>query len=118
MIGSGPIEEPTDPRLLAVTAYAGSRHGECIIRGLIVLNHLHRPDGDDLRCPTCRDSRGRRVPWPCRTYIEMSRALGADAQPILELADTIGVKVAPLLDIDAIVAADRKARWERNAIEE
>ncbi|MEV8634265.1 hypothetical protein AB0395_21680 [Streptosporangium sp. NPDC051023] len=112
MIGSGPIEEPGDPRLMALTAYAGSRHIECVLRGTVVLRHLHSP-GDphaELKCPTCRDSHGRRLPWPCRTYIEMVRALGGDPRPALDLADAMGIKIGPLLDIEALMHTDRQDR--------
>lgn len=103
-------------RMAAVAAYAGSQHGKLVLRGIAVLCHLHRPDSPEtaLVCPTCRDSRGRRAPWPCQTYIEISRALGSDPGPALRLAGMMGLKLPPALDIDALEYEQRMRTYARD----
>lgn len=105
-------------RGMAVAAYAGSLHGRRLLGGLAVLGELHAPadmvDGLDLRCPTCRDTHGRRAPWPCRTYVEMLRGLGCDPGPAVRLVELAGRRLPPPLDVEALVH-DQRTRDRRAA---
>ncbi|MEU8378266.1 hypothetical protein [Streptosporangium sp. NPDC048865] len=71
-------------RALAITAYAGSKHGEKLIAAIRYLNEKHGArdaDNFDLRCRTCRDSRGRPAPWPCSTRVDLGKILGVPVGP-------------------------------------
>ncbi|MFD9948810.1 hypothetical protein ACFWYW_46835 [Nonomuraea sp. NPDC059023] len=91
-------------RLTTIAAYAGASHGKLVLRAMAVLGHLHRPADPHkaLLCPTCRTSRGRHAPWPCPTFVEMSRALGFNTDKTLNLANLAGIKLPPPLDIDQL----------------
>ena len=110
------MSEADGYRALAIASYAGSLHGRRLLGGMAVLNALHRPaelddaaagDAVALRCPTCRDSHGRRAPWPCRTFVEMLRGLGCDPGPAGRLAQAQGIRLPPALDGEALVHAER-----------
>lgn len=70
-------------RMLAVTAYGGAEHGKLVLNGFKKLSELHaaRSEPDDLRCRTCRTSKGLPAPWPCDTLMEVGAALGFPTDP-------------------------------------
>lgn len=84
----GPIEDDDgrewdSNKALALTAYAGWNRSRQIIDAIHLLNELHgwRDKVTDMRCKTCRDSRGRPCPFPCETYIRFAELLEIPVEP-------------------------------------
>src|SRR5688572_4070681 len=72
------MSTPTPERLLAVASYGTTDYITRLRDTARALNALHAmrdPAAEDYRCGTCRDSRGRPAPWPCRTYLDLHAAL-------------------------------------------
>lgn len=77
--------EPTPENLLAATAYGASNMGRQFADLVKLVRDLHSPiAGNEARpmvCPTCRDSRGRRVAFPCEENARASAILGFRVDP-------------------------------------
>jgi hypothetical protein len=73
MTGKHGGREPSTVNLLAGTAYAGANASRQLADLMKMIWKLHAPaEGNtacQVVCTTCRDSRGRRVAFPCPEFV-------------------------------------------------
>lgn len=84
-------------KALALAAYGTTNRLKQLIDANNLLKQMHGPRGGwdtkfgDMRCTTCRDSRGRPCPWPCDTFVEFAKVLNAPVpEHIIEQLRDIG----------------------------
>lgn len=104
----------TAEQALAATSYHMANRSQQIIDAIRLLEELHGARdllNHDTRCKTCRTSRGKPEPWPCRTYEQFGALLGVPVREgSREMFRTMGRflnRQATIEDVNrAIEAAD------------
>ncbi|WP_433513838.1 hypothetical protein ACQP2T_61540 [Nonomuraea sp. CA-143628] len=104
---------------MALTSWGATNYIRRVQGGQAVLMATHAPAdcdapdawGEIPRCPTCRDHRGKRLAWPCPTYVLILHGLGYDTGPAIRLMTALGIKPPKLPDVWELIHQQK----ERNA---
>lgn len=100
------MPEPTTENLLTATAYGASLLGRQFLDLLQAVRGFHEPRAGNaerpLVCSTCRDSRGRRVLFPCKETVRICEIMGMKLDPtnydVLGITLPASISTAPAIE--------------------